>query len=190
MNKKIDFEVQVVAVIDNLEKRVREVTLLNDQTVFPYKVAQISLRSVTPRDIKVTSYYVLDTNILFIRNLHRKILQQGYDIFQLTQGLLIQVNEEDPREIVPPVVEVENGIPFILDGLHRAYVADAINSTLNVLCIRDVSVDAYALPNEWSEIRIRQSVPDSPFEKKRYREGYRDLYRNLPGTSGIRLKSK
>jgi hypothetical protein len=189
MNKEKDFEVQVVAVIADLETRVREVTLLNDQTVYPYQSAQISLRLITPRDVKVTSYYVLEKNLLFIRNLHRKLLQQGYDILQLTQGLIIQINKEDPREIVPPVVEVENNVPFILDGLHRAFVADAIKSPLHVIQIKDVSVDAYALPNVWSEIQIRQCVPDNPFEKKRYREGYRDLYRNLPGTSGIRMKS-
>ncbi|HCU70546.1 MAG TPA: hypothetical protein DIC35_02185 [Candidatus Moranbacteria bacterium] len=185
-----NFAVKVVGAVGNLETRIRKVTLLNDKEIFPYQEAQISLEEVIPRDIKITSYYALEKNLSFIRSLHRKLLRQGYDIFQLTIGLVIQINEEDPRELVPPVVEVENDIHFILDGLHRAYVADAIGSPLNVMVVKNASVEAYALPNEWSEIRIRQEVPENSFEKKKYREGYRNLYRDLPGTGGIRMNSK
>ncbi|EKE11810.1 MAG: hypothetical protein ACD_15C00024G0007 [uncultured bacterium] len=190
MNRKKDFAVKVVGIVSNLEARMREVTLLSDKYVFPYRSAQISLEEIVPRDIKITSFYALKENLTFIRILRQKLLDQGYDIFHLTQGLVIQINEEDPREIVPPVVEVENDIPFILDGLHRAFVADAIGSSLSVMVVRSALTQSYALPNEWSEIIIRQEVPKNPLEKKRYKEGYRSLYRDLPGTGGIRMNSK
>jgi hypothetical protein len=189
-HKEEYFAVSVVEEIADLETRIRETPLLNDRNVFPYQEAQISLEKIVPREIRITSFYVLEKNLTFIQILRQKILQQGYDILQLTRGLIIQINEGDPREIVPPVVEVENGIPFILDGLHRAYVADAIGLPLNVMMVKNASVEAYALPNEWSEIIIRQEVPKDSSEKKRYREDYRNLYRNLPGTGGIRMNSK
>ncbi len=184
-----DIKVEIISTFSDIIGRMRQVTLSCDRNVYPYREADIFLTSKYPDCMNISSFYVLTENLWLIRRLRDKLLALGYDLLKLEKGLIIRVDDDKPRELIPPVVEVDvdSGIEFIYDGLHRACVASEMGMTIRYIRIANPLLPAYAYPNAWSKLREQDKVPVDPAKKKLYRKNYQNLYRNLPGTSGLRL---
>lgn len=172
-----------------LASRLRNVSLLKDVEVKPYKDATISIRAVDLTLVRPTTLYVLRQNLRFQSTLSCDLREQGFDVFALEGALTLQ-NEGQETGLTPPIVEVdaEHG-PCLIDGGHRSYIARSTGRmVINALWIEnaDPRYPIYAYPNEWGDIAEYDTIPSV---KKHYREGdYSALYRNFSSLNGSAMR--
>ncbi len=172
---------------------IRNVRLTNHPDIQPYKNADINI--VSAALFEPSAFYVLKSRLAFARDVRDKlIVSTGIDIFKMQGGAEISIDGGPVYQLVPPIVEATpEGDKILLDGIHRAAVARELRIPLTVIEISNVDPEwpAYskANPNGWSDLHECDTVPAV---KKIYRDiperqlNYRDLYRDLPGTTGIR----
>ncbi len=167
-------------------------SLLNHSEIKPYENADI--RITTDAVYEQSAFYVLKNRLDFIKNLHAELKKIGLNMFDLRGGIELSIDGGESYQLVPPVVETTpEGGKVLLDGVHRAFVARELGVPLRVVDINgsnpDWPVYAKANPGGWSDVKVCDEVPAV---KKLYRNlpernlTYRDLYRSLPGSSGIR----
>jgi len=176
--------------------------MLIDEALRPYREATIKLLDVPPSDLNLTTLYALKANIETQRHLRTSLLEFGYDSLNL--GGLLRYEWDDGKEysLMPPVVEVVERyckilprpweisyetafpikFPVLLDGFHRAYLARELWLPLQVLFIDhiDPTCPSYAHPNSWEEVKLCDSVPTDPKDKKHYiSENPKTYYKNF-----------
>jgi hypothetical protein len=175
-----------------VENIMRQVHLISYPDIQPYRSANISFSDAD--SLLPSAFYVLQSRIDFVQELQRKLLEVGIDIFTFQGGLEISIDGGPVYMLVPPIIEMTpEGNAIILDGIHRCYEAREQNRPIHVIEINKVDPEwpayAKANPNGWDDLHVCDVVPP---EKKLYRNipernlTYRDLYRDLPGTTGIR----
>jgi hypothetical protein len=175
-----------------VEAAMRNVHLSSNPDIHPYRNAKISFSDSD--SLLPSAFYVLQSRIEFVQELRRELLKVDIDIFAFQGGLKISIDDGPAYMLVPPIIEMTpEGNAIILDGIHRCYCARELGSPIRVIEIHDVDPEwpayAKANPNGWDDLHICNVVP---LEKKVYRNipernlTYRDLYRDLPGTTGIR----
>lgn len=179
-----------------LEQRVRETTLLerrNDETIYPYENARIELRTINYQEVSPTSLYVLRKNLARQAEIATALTDEGYHPLEMDGGLLIGGIDDTIQGLVPPIVEETEGDgQYVLDGAHRTYEGylDKDRDSFIAIHISGIRPDtpSYARPNRWEEIRVLDTVPDDPANKKRYRDDYRSLYRNFGPLNGSKIR--
>ncbi len=186
---------------DGLEASFREVSLLGDSTIFPYRNAKISLRIVEFDDVYPISRYLLRTHLDIQHNLREQFLQEhGIDTLDLhgkQSDITFRVQgESELWHMAPPIVEVseaDGGKPLLVDGEHRFMLASKLKKKIRVIWIENVpkKYPVVSLPLTWHDMQIFDRVP--PEEGKRiyrYPEHnrhyffYRDL--SMIASGGIR----
>lgn len=179
----------------NIELGVRETTLLhprNGEVIYPYKDAEIQLTEIAYTDVALTSLYVLRENLATQTALAADIAIDGYNPLDLEGGLLLADDTGKRVWLVPPIVEATNDAgQYVLDGAHRTSIGRWQGRThFMAIHISGIPPDypAYALPNTWDELRIVETVPSNPAEKKRYRGSYKELYRDFSTLNGSRMR--
>lgn len=160
----------------------------------PYEYARISQTTLNPSNVLPTAKYVLRENLATIEALESELSTQGIDIFNLNGVVKIDEN----NYICPPILEIweeepYNGIPVIVDGAHRLYIARRRGIEVNCAVISgNISSMLPVLPLEgWHEVHEQDTVPK---DKRNYHPGIpehwkpHELYRQrFHGSTGPRV---
>ncbi|HKC04852.1 MAG TPA: hypothetical protein VKC54_03200 [Patescibacteria group bacterium] len=159
----------------------------------PYEYADHDLKSLNPSEVSPTAKYVLRKNLEVIENLDKELSAEGIDIFNLEGVVKIDEN----NYICPPILEVWNqkpfnGVPVVVDGAHRLYIAKKRGINVNCMVVSgNISSDLPMLPlGGWSEVLEQDNVPK---DKRNYAPGIpapwkpHELYRQkFHGSTGPR----
>ena len=168
-----DFEVTNIKLFnsDELVARLRNVSMLQDPTVFPYKNADINISDIEVDMLVPAQQYVLESEFEKVRALRWSFLEQTkIDILQLGLSRVLDngqvtvvpygkmvgfaefdvVNKNsgatDKVTILPPIVEYQaesNGKinNLINDGMHRVYLARVCHTKPSVVRISNVPTE-------------------------------------------------
>jgi len=185
---------KIVEVVQFTEKelieKLRNVNMLEDESVYPYKKAFMSLEKIYVEDLFPPQRYVLKGELLKIRELKWRLEEHEIDLFNLNGFVRITLDgEPEPIDLLPPIVEevVErNGriSHIICDGMHRIYVAYLEWVIPQVVFVRGLPKDIpyYAFPipeKDWTKIELRDDIPSGYIKKWHRIEQNKELYRNF-----------
>lgn len=152
-----------------------------------YENAHISIERFYSNDVFPTALYILEPNIRQLQ-----AISETMDIFSLTDV----TNTLDGEVIAPPVVEVCDGIPCIVDGIHRFTLAGRYGVPLNAIYIEGAALPIVSYPVNWSEVISYEERPTDPKLMRRLRvedrsEVLRYYYRDFSvlGSKGRRPRS-
>jgi hypothetical protein len=115
--------------------------------------------------------------------LQRDLHCAGFNLFEL-EGILSFQHARSSRRIAPPVVEVsQDGSNLLVDGLHRAWIAERAGEVvLSCAVIREVSTPLVPLPVEWKDICVYAPGHNPREEDKRdFRFTSADAVRQVVG---------
>lgn len=160
----------------------------------PYEYADIVQDLVEPSKIAPTAKYVLRDHLATIESLDVELSAQGIDIFNL-HGI-VQIDKNN--FICPPILEIWNekpfnGVPVIVDGAHRLYIALKRGIKVNCIIVSgQISSMLPVLPlSDWGEVVERDDVPK---DKRNYDPKIpgnwkpHEVYRSrIPGSTGPRI---
>jgi hypothetical protein len=188
-----------------LEKKLRQVTMLKDQQAKPYADAIINLKDLPYEEFRPAQRYVLSDNLLKIQHLNWELNRFGFDLLNLPGFLTIWTDKSpEPIDLLPPVIEGQreaNGafVNVINDGMHRLFVGRLEWRLPKVVYIEGVSMKypyyAYPIPNAspWDEVAIFEgsSIPQGclkkwhriPDNKLLYRD-FNSVFQNVGGPRG------
>jgi hypothetical protein len=68
---------------DEIINDLKNVPMLTDENIKPYKNARIKLLEVNPEDLNLTALYYIKNKIPFQKELREKLLKDGYDTLKL-----------------------------------------------------------------------------------------------------------
>lgn len=170
-----DLQIVRVKDFDYVYRLLRQVTLLHEKKFHPYQASSITLEPVSISDVRPCALYVLEQGLETARQLRDALLTQGIDTLGFTKDkahIIYNWRGQLNCIISPPVVEVsedDGNIPVVTDGLHRFFLAKVLDvSHINSIVIRNIACPLPALPVEWNEVKMCQSVPPSD-KKRRFR---------------------
>jgi hypothetical protein len=178
---------------DKLIDQVRNVTMLADKSVYPYKKADITIEDMAIDHFLPTQLYITEDHLEFQNNLREELLKDGYDTLRLYGSILLR-NVETIIGMIPPIVEDDHEFgPCLLDGTHRVYLARMLGiKTLSVLHISSVLEDTpmIALPNRWDEIVKYGTMPVNDLKKRRRElpKSKYNYYRDFSNIVGVPAK--
>ena len=201
------FEILKEIEFSELEGLVRKVPLMKqndgDEDILVYRDANISFRELNVEEVNPTTFYIVRDNLDFQRGLRAELMHQyGIDPLHLTKAYEIRNEAGEVWTLMPPVIEVAHRnvnyvpgaqeleytdtfgikIPIINDGAHRVYLAKEEGETFTGVYISGIPEEHpfYAHPNEWSRVKVVDSVPKTKEEKKLYsRDNCYQLYRDF-----------
>ena len=186
-------------IIDDL----REVPMLMDKNIKPYKNARIRLVEMDPNDLNLSTLYYLKGNIEFQKKFREELLGEGYNSLKIWWLLTFDWDDGKEYSLMPPVVEVVEReikilpregevdysekvlkvkIPLLLDWFHRAFLAKELWEKLQVIYVENVdpTCPSYAHPNSWDDVIACDEVPSNSALKKHYVLGNpKPLYKNF-----------
>jgi len=183
-----------------LIKRIRQVTMLKNDNIYPYKNAVITLENLNPNILVPPQDYILDSALKNVMDLNYFLNEypvdnpdEFYDMFNLRGFLKFTLFDsfDKPirRTLLPPIIEesieADGTIkPIICDGMHRIYWA-RVNCLpfVNCVYIRGVSSRtpyyAYPVLGGWDGVkRVSELSPGLIKKFHRIRDN-KKLYRNF-----------
>lgn len=175
---------------NELIKRLRNVTMLEDKELYPYRHASISLEKICIEELHPPQRYVLKSELYKVRELKWELEKFNIDIFDIGGFVRITLdNIAEPIDLLPPIIEEvieRNGriTHIINDGMHRVYMAYLEWVIPQVVFVRGLpkGVPYYSFPipeQDWKQIEIRDDLPEG-FIKKWHRIAQnKKLYRNF-----------
>jgi len=194
MNSNKELKIKILEVEQfseqNLLKRLRSLTMLEDESVFPYKNSFMSLENISVDDLFPAQRYVLKQELLKVRELKWQLEEHGIDLFNLNGFVRMKLEgESEPVDLLPPVVEEfieRNGriVNIINDGMHRIYTAYLEWLIPQVVFVRGLQKDIpyYSFPipeKDWTKIELRNDIPKDFIKKWHRIEHNKKLYRNF-----------
>lgn len=161
-----------------------------DAGVPVYENAQVSIQEFVSQEVYPTALYVVRSHLEAVRMIGDRLWRQGINIFDLDE--IIRV---DGITIAPPVVELSDGVPAIVDGIHRFYLARQLGFKVSCIYIEGASLPLVSYPVNWESVKEYDKAPENPLLRRALRIGvedtseslrkhYRDL--SLLGSSGRR----
>lgn len=155
---------------------MRRTYLAGDHNILPFKDAKISIQKLSYRDVIPTQTFVLNDQIANIHNIYTQMKRNGINIFDL-DGFLSYRVASDPKSdtafvLTPPIIEVIENQPLLIDGQHRITYAGDNNLTFNALVIENVAKEVYPyqlpLADGWDAVqRFETKLPDGFVRKQR-----------------------
>jgi hypothetical protein len=194
MNLKKELKIKILEVEQfseqDLIERLRKLTMLEDESVFPYRNTFISLENISLDDLFPAQRYVLKQELLKVRGLKWQLEDHGIDLFNLNGFVRMKLEgEPEPVDLLPPVVEEiieRNGriANIINDGMHRVYTAYLEWVIPQVVFVRGLpkNIPYYSFPipeKDWTKIELRDDIPTGFIKKWHRIEQNKKLYRNF-----------
>lgn len=161
-------------------------TLLGFPNFYPYKDSYIYLQTYNIRDLLPTSHYVLKSQLSKLIQLKKDLHNEGLDIFHL-DGYATFFKDNENIAVTPPIVEIFQDKPLLIDGIHRVLLSDIYNTDIQCVVVKNAKPVTYAIANKngWLDVQIFENkVPDGfKTRNHRYGDNYKDLSRvyNLEG---------
>ncbi|MDR0727133.1 MAG: hypothetical protein LBF37_03665 [Rickettsiales bacterium] len=191
MNKIVNYKQYSKEDLFNI---IRNTSIKGDSSVFPFSDFKLSVQTISQEDLIPTQTFVFNDQIKLIQNLVRQFSKLGIDLFSLNgfvsfktlatqqggQNEIRKIAEEFVYSI--PIVEVIEGAPLIIDGMHRATVAGKKKIPFNALFIENVPEHLYPyqlpLSGGWSAVKqFKNKLPDGFSRKeRRYPDGFHKYY--------------
>lgn len=156
-----------------MENIIRNILTIEDG-VSVYENADISIQDFRPDEVYPSALYVLRPHIEKIRCIGSELWRRGVNIFQLDD-----VINMDEIMIAPPVIEMSDGVPTIVDGIHRFYLARQLGFDVRCVFINGASLPLISYPVEWQDVRMYDEPPQQPELRRRIREGISDTSTDL-----------
>lgn len=180
---------------DELFDIIRHTTLLGDHNIYPFENSKLSIKTISHHDVLPTQAFVLQEQLTKIDDIHTNMQKHNIDVLKMNGFLSYKVNLFNTQFVfTPPIIEVIEDQPLIIDGQHRITYAADKNLTFNALFIENVdkSVYPYQIPlrNGWNNIqRFDTHLPDGFIRKeRRYPNGTHKFYfREYPFPGVIKL---
>lgn len=175
--------------VNELIEKMRRVSMLTDPEVFIYRESFISLEKIRVELMSPPQSYILASELQKVRNLRWQLREYGVELFCLDGYVTIYLDGvEEPVDVLPPVVEesveqdgtVHN---IICDGMHRVSLARMEWFIPQVVFIRGIPKDkpyyAYPVPGGWTQVVVREDLPEGFIKKWHRIKEYKTLYRNF-----------
>ena len=169
---------------NELEKRVREVTLMGDPDIKPYahERVKIELKKIDPRFVRPVSFYYRGLSLEFQKLFRKTMLEEhNIDTFNLDRAYMFQFQLPGfpERMIMPPIIEIslyDGDLPIVMDGIHRTYYALQQGSDINSMIISNVIIPYYGvpMPDGWATMKNSVLIPPNA-EKRKFRFRHEDL---------------
>ncbi len=175
---------------EELVRRLKNVTMLEDPGVKPYEQAFISLENMAVDDLHPPQRYALKEGLLKMRSLKWALQEHGVDLFNLNGFVrLTLAGYDEPVDLLPPIIEEsieKNGrvAHIICDGMHRVYLAYLEWVIPQVVFVRGLpkSLPYYSFPipdRDFSKVELRDDIPDGFIKKWHRIERNKTLYRDF-----------
>lgn len=175
--------------VKELVEKMRRVSMLTDPEIFIYRDSYISLEKIRAELLSPPQSYILSSELQKVRNLRWQLREFGVELFRLDGYATVYLEGcDEPVDVLPPVVEesvemdgtVHN---IICDGMHRISLARMEWFIPQVVFIRGIPGDkpyyAYPVPGGWSQVVVREDLPDGFIKKWHRIKEYKTLYRNF-----------
>lgn len=192
---------------DELIRRLRNVTMLEDDKAYPYKDAVITSEHLNPRELTPPQNYLLSsalTNIFDLEDAFKNYDKQSvitgnyyFDIFDLSGGFLEYGLHEYTSSLLPSItmtllppiieesIEASGSVKLIIcDGMHRVY-SSMIRRLDKINCIYIRGVDkkypyyAYPVVDGWDGVKIIDKLEPGLIKKFHRIKNNKKLYRNF-----------
>ncbi len=175
--------------IDELIKRLRNVTMLKAPEVLIYHNAFISVEKIAPLSMSPPQNYILRQELKKVREIKWALEDHGIDLFELNGFIRLTLEGYDePVDLLPPIVEEsierDGSVHLIInDGMHRVYMALREWVIPQVVFVRGIPKDlpyyAYPVPGGWDKLEEREDLPPGYLKKWHRISNYHALYRNF-----------
>jgi len=141
-----------------------------------YQNAFVSLQSFDPNELYPTAKYVLNDNLNTIRSIDKELVDYGIDVFNLNE--VIQLND---IVIAPPIVELSDGVPCIVDGQHRSFLAREAGRRINCIYVTgvDPNYPIISTPVGWDQVIAYDKKPEAAELLRDIRPGIADSSQGL-----------
>ncbi|MCL2748767.1 MAG: hypothetical protein FWE50_01700 [Alphaproteobacteria bacterium] len=178
---------------DDLMGVIKNATLRGLPYVNPYDGAKITLEFANKSDIVPTQRFVLQDQLDIIKTLDKSFSKHGVNILSNSGFITYSVaDNEVPYTFTPPIIEVIDGQPLLIDGIHR--ITYAGKRPFLAIFINGVPKEFYpyqiGLKGGWNEVQTFQSKLPAGFVPKqsRYSEEDRKKYfREYPFPGQIKI---
>lgn len=157
----------------NLLEAVGEVQTL-ENSVAVYDEAQISLRYFYADEVYPTALYVLRPHLQAVACIGQELAQAGINIFDLDE-----VIEYNGILIAPPIVELSDGVPAIVDGIHRFYLAKQLGLPVKAIYVEGAKLPLISYPVTWEQVQEYDEAPQNPRHRRALRLGIEDTSESL-----------
>ena len=176
---------------DELIRVMKNTTLRGDSDIKPYANARITIQTAHKNDIVPTQRFVLQEQLDTIANLSQAFRKKGVDILR-NNGFITYLLGQNRFTFTPPIVEVINGEPLLIDGMHR--IIHAGNRPFSAIFIEGVPAEflpyQIGLEHGWGEVvTFKSEVPRGfPRKERRYpRDVQRYFFREYPFPGMIKI---
>lgn len=145
----------------------------------PYKDAKVSIQKLSYRDVIPTQTFVLNDQLTNIHNIYTQMMRNGINIFNLDGFLSYQIAPNSGTTVsdtvfvlTPPIIELIDNQPLLIDGQHRITYAGDNNMTFNALLIENIAQEVYPyqlpIAGGWDAVqRFETKLPDGFIRKQR-----------------------
>lgn len=174
---------------EELIKRLRQVTMLKNPDVYPYRYLFISLENISTDYLSPPQNYILNSELLKVRELRWELRAHQTDLFNLNGFVKVWLEGyEEPIDLLPPVVEESiesNGsvVNIVNDGMHRIYMARLEWVIPQVIFVRglpkNIPYYAYPVPGGWDKVVMVDTLVEGYIKKWHRIKEYKTLYRNF-----------
>lgn len=193
-NKEIEGELEIVRIHpwEELEGKLRQVSLKGDSTLFPYVASSIESRLFKLDDVSPLSYYTLSRQLDLTERLRELFLKEyALDLFDLSGIVEFRLNGQN-HKISPPLVELskpDGNTDLLVDGGHRWSVARRLGKD-QVRCIYISGIPEkfplIPLPLEWSSVAVLDEVPEEG-QKRDFRFPTLESFPDISGYSDVKV---
>lgn len=171
---------------------IKNTHLAGNINIKPFEKSDISIQKSNHDILVPTQRFVIQDQINNIKFLYSYFLTQGINIANL-DGFIVYKTDEDNNiyTLTPPIIEVIENQPLIIDGQHRVSFFGGMKIPFNIIQINNVPKEyyPYQLPNKdgWKEVaHFEDKLPENFVRKYlRYpdKETKKFMFReyNFPG---------
>ena len=168
---------------------MKNTTLRGDKNIKPFAQSDVFISEIKMNDVLPTQRFVLWDQLYNIRFLYDYFMNKNIDISKLKGFIEYQTDELcSLYSLTPPIVEIIDNQPLLIDGQHRATFFGRNNISFNAIFINNVPQQyyPYQLPNQngWKDVQYFDSALPEGFVRKNLRypdkETKKFMFREYP----------
>lgn len=175
---------------------IRNTYLLSDKKVLPFAKSDIFVKKTSKDALFPTQKFVLNEQLKKIEFLYNFFEKQGLNIANLDGYISYRVRDVVTDFVLtPPIVEVIENRPLLIDGQHRCFFFDSQNLNFNAVFIDGIEQQYFPYqshnPRAWDDVCVFDKILPKGFVRKdmRYtdKEKKKSLFRQYPFPGIIKI---